>query len=589
MKTITIKAPQEATFLNQIPGFTFSHGILLKGSTGCGATTLALTNDEHFLIASPLKELIKNKVKQHPNVFGIYEGIKFSDFKAYIERVQTIKVMVTYNSVPKAITWFSLLGVDIKDVNLMVDEYHMILTSFDFRQEAMLNVINRFNEFKRTTFVSATPIEPNYAPKELEDLDVTLIEWISSCKIKPIRVKTNKPFNAVGNIIKKHLLNGYTSLKSEGNDVHAKELYIFVNSVTSIKDLIDECGLTNDKVKVICADTPSNKRILETTKISEALDENKPITFVTATCFVGTDFYSDSGLTIIVSSVGKKHTLLDIATDIWQIAGRIRNINNPFKNTLIHIYNTGAIEMTREEWNEEKAKRIEESEIQIESFNLMSLSHKRAWLKRVQLELEEYYTLYNPSTEMLEFNDMKVKAHEYMYSIVNEIYSNGIEIRSAYERSGFDMSNNQVYWEVDGTQVASTTRRRFRDVCEEYRDIEDDEIRINYEREYPILKEVRLHLGVGAFKTFDFKESSLRQALYEASTEVKQAIKSELQRKYKVGDTIALKDAKNYIQSVYDTLKLNKKAKATDLSDFFLIEEKKIRIDGVQTKVIIIK
>ena len=42
----------------------------------------------------------------------------------------------------------------------------------------------------------------------------------------------------------------------------------------------------------------------------------------------------------VISNSRNKNTLLDISTDIYQIAGRIRTPENPFRNKLVHIFNT---------------------------------------------------------------------------------------------------------------------------------------------------------------------------------------------------------------------------------------------------------
>ena len=57
------------------------YGIIDKGVTGCGATTLPLESKENVIVCVPLVQLIKNKVIQYPNkrvdytLQGVYSGI----------------------------------------------------------------------------------------------------------------------------------------------------------------------------------------------------------------------------------------------------------------------------------------------------------------------------------------------------------------------------------------------------------------------------------------------------------------------------------------------------------------------------------
>ena len=113
---------------------TLPDGILNKKECGCGATHLALTNDEDMIVTVPTVELIMNKTKQLSNVFGVYGAVTYDSFKAYLAtRTGAIKIMVTYDSLPKVMNWLSYNLVELDTMSLVVDEYHKLLTAYSYR------------------------------------------------------------------------------------------------------------------------------------------------------------------------------------------------------------------------------------------------------------------------------------------------------------------------------------------------------------------------------------------------------------------------------------------------------------------------
>lgn len=590
MKTNYIYAPANSTYVSEFMT-KLPSGIFNKKETGCGATHLALTNSLNTIVAVPTIELIKNKMAQLNGLFGVYSGVDQYTFNTHVKNQlnnnQAIKLMVTYDSLPKMIKWLeSFKELNPGDFKIVIDEYHLLLSAYSYRDKAIRNLLKLTSElgkeFDNITYLSATPLDAEYTPTELVNVQTTELIWGNVVKVRPCRMKCNKPLNGIKNIIQDHLVNTYTQI-GEGK---AKELYIFLNSVNAIKDIIDDLNLDNSQVKVVCSDTNANKEKLDTIKISSALDVNKPITFITSKAFMGADFYSTSGLIIIVSCNNKKSTMLDIATDITQISGRIRNKDNEFKNMILHIYNTGTSEMTREEWESEMNNRKMNSLIQIQSYNEMSDTVRAAWRLNVEMELEERY-IYVNENDMLAFDEFKMKSQDFNFKIVNEVYTNGLSIREAYANNGFDVKAAQIFVNLEEGTLLNKTSRSFKDIAKKYIDLQNgeynEEIRVkiaNLEREEPLLKQVYVKLGLGAFETHKFNQTSLKEALYAVSDEVNNALASILNGHFKSNVFYKLADIKEFLKEQYETLKLKKTAKATDLEQWFEVSFESKRIDG---------
>jgi hypothetical protein len=553
---------------------------------------LCITNHENYIIAVPAIELIQNKCSQHTNLLGVFGSMDYSQFKQGLDKLPNPKkIMVTYNSLPKVIKWLETTCKPYEDFKLMVDEYHTLLSDYSYRDEAIDGLLEAALHFNHKCFVSATPITANYCPNELLELEQYEIEWTNTTRIKPVRHKTNKPFACVVNIIKNYKAADYQlPVNVEGRIYKSTEAYFFVNSVKAISDIIENANLSPLEVKIICSDTEKNREILGDFQIDKVSDKNKPFTFITSKAFLGSDFYSESGITYVVSNVTKTNTLYDIATDVFQIAGRIRTKTNPFKNYIYHIYNTGASELTKSEFEDLIVQKKDYTETQISGFSKLSDHEKSAFKKRMSLDLEDDYLTYNALTKQLEYNHLKQLNEEFKFSIVYETYANGLSIRDAYLKSGFDVTKSQLYTNEAEDFIAKATSMQFKEILKEYCDIVDcktrhncyiDENRlghlINLE---PSIVDIVKKLGTSKIRTVNYNKKAINQSLYQSSDEVNNAVRIELQKLFKINMIYSSKEVKAQIQSIYNKLKIEKKAKATDLIEYFKIDKKKRNINN---------
>ncbi len=81
-----IKVPSGIQFLNELNNFELPNGVLNKELTGCGATTIALTDKHPTIICSPRNELIRNKASQFPDSFLVTAGVYPEDIKKYLDK-----------------------------------------------------------------------------------------------------------------------------------------------------------------------------------------------------------------------------------------------------------------------------------------------------------------------------------------------------------------------------------------------------------------------------------------------------------------------------------------------------------------------
>lgn len=80
----TIKVPANVNYLNEWVGFELPRGIVNKGITGCGATTLAIEDAHKTIICSPRINLIKNKSRQHKGTLAVYGDVRNVEIEDYL-------------------------------------------------------------------------------------------------------------------------------------------------------------------------------------------------------------------------------------------------------------------------------------------------------------------------------------------------------------------------------------------------------------------------------------------------------------------------------------------------------------------------
>ena len=118
--------------------------IFNKVVTGCGGTTVVLSNSEDYVIAVPTTELIINKTgrtdaglslfkseeRSQPifGLFGKFNSQVASDLKSYLESEGTKKIMCTYDKVPRLLDF-----INPKDYRILIDEYHSLLKAYSYR------------------------------------------------------------------------------------------------------------------------------------------------------------------------------------------------------------------------------------------------------------------------------------------------------------------------------------------------------------------------------------------------------------------------------------------------------------------------
>ncbi|WP_165042605.1 DEAD/DEAH box helicase family protein [Dysgonomonas sp. ZJ709] len=599
-----INAPKGAMYVNEFMR-TLPDGIFNKKNTGCGATSLMIENDQPVIICCPTQQLVNNKVAQYPNdrcgyvLLGVLEGVYESDIKAYIvecEGVQPVKIMVTYNSFGKV---SNALGDKIQDYKIIVDEYQELLDSVMYRDKVILKFLQELQDVQHVTYLSATPIPNEFIPNELIGLKQYEINWgENQVIITPHRIEVDSPFLYISRMIIGHRAGNSFSIKEK----NVKEYFFYVNSVSAINTIIKKVGLTNDDVNIICADNAKNRTTLGDIKIGSIPKEgesNKPFTFCTKTAFCGVDFFSKAGLTVVVSDGKHTSTMLDVSTDIRQIAGRIRNEDNLFKHAILHVYNTGYI-LDIYEFERKLSDKIADAERDIKSFECLKKEEKgyeRSIIEKVDNDSTESFVIYDELNKKMYLNDLKIKYNQWKFETIHAVYANGLTMSEAYAKDGFNIEE-AIKWEQklrDFMDVVNKTPP-FKSLYEEYCVVMENKPEgfaaipqraKDIESINPLVAHAYQFLTIGKVKALRYNVTDIKNEVRNNMPETKEAIKSILKDVFREGSVYTNAEAKAIIKDCYKKLRINAKAKTTDLVEYFDIKKTKVtiedkRMDGVK-------
>lgn len=591
----TIKITSQSGYLN-LPDLPHNC-IFNKGITGCGGTTIALFNDEPYIVAVPTTELIINKTGlycagaatitspdgKEQTVFGLFGIFSYQvkkQLKEYLSGSGVKKILCTYDKVAKLSEY-----LQPSDYRLLVDEYHILLKAYSYRRTAITGVLDSFRDYKSYCFMSATPITPEFKPAVLDGVPDIKADWSDTDTLMVKLDRTNKPYLKAAHYIDAYKTDGFIEI----NGYRSYEAFFFINSVTDIASILEHCNLKDDEVKIVCADNEANRKKLAGYTISNSRSANKPFTFITSKSFEGADYYSESGVCFVVSNSSNSNTLLDISTDIYQIAGRIRTATNPFRNILIHIFNTtGKRDLDLSlSYDEVVAKTYEDLEGAKAIVELVNNDDKAK--RAAEKMLNRDYIMMDEDGKYF-INDMLIKLDLYTYKLEQSIYKNGISIMKNYNINGI-VTTTPEYDRLDGTISTKAKKISFKDAFLRYVELQSSRFTLtNEEADYlvmvqPLIVDAYYKLGADRVRNLKYVKRAVEDALVnlDADKSNENKIAKLLQPRVEIGFN-STSDLQAALAAAYTTVGVERKVKASDIEKYFDAKSCTKRLDGKVTR-----
>ena len=598
MKKEVIKIPANIKYLTERDKFIeefgkpfeLPNGILNKEIPGCGATTVALTDEHKTIICSPRNELLKNKHEQYPDTLLVIGGVDTKEIETYLQTAELPKILVSYDSVYKLIGCIKYKS----DWRVVVDEFQCLLADSSFKSEIELHFLDNSRSFPYVTFLSATPILDKYLEQidHFKDMNYYQLDWEEKDIVRVYRERTKNPINAALEIVRYYQNGNYPSVYVNGERIYSKECVIFLNSVNNIVNIIKQTELKPEEVNIIVGNSEDNDR--QIARIGEGFkrgriplkgETHKKFTFCTSTAYAGCDFYSTNAATFVISDCNRPNTAVDIATELVQIAGRQRLACNPFRQFLTFVYNVNAEEVEQETFNEHLCRKVNVTldEIRVNNNAGEALRAKRIKdFRRIpdNVKYQDSYTMYDEQKGEFVFNRLAYVNEQYCFDVQKFNYQNGVIVKKLLQDSSFDVSENQTY-AVYQEQLKHLIKKepfvdRMQAYCE-YRAKQGLIVNLampTLESKYPELRYYYEALGVDRIKALNYKEKKLLNEIHIMKT--KNKIRHELHGIIHIGDRILTTDIQQTLHDVYDRLGIDKSPKATDLNEFFEIHPVKI-------------
>lgn len=545
MKTIRTDKRYLSEVFNELP-----KGVINKKLADVGGTYLAANCNYDYIIVCPTRDLVDSieaDKNNKYNVFKCYGGTKKDEFDKYCSSNAVKKIAVTYDSLVKLTNWIE----DHPKYRVLVDEYHLLLQNVGFREEAINNLFQIIDNYNYVSYLTATPFDCKYEIKQLRDLDHYEIEWERKIDVFTTRIKSPSPVKAVTKIIMDFLKEELTAPNNEGVNTKVEELYIFMNSVTSIRQICDTLGLEDEDVKICCANRIRNRKLMDRYTISSVTSPNKRINFFTSKCFQGCNLFTNNGLIIVVSDANRESMVTDLTSDLVQIAGRLRDnaeYHNCFRNLLVHIYSTKSDILSDEEFEEVMNEKLREANILISGNSKLSEEESKAMIERMNLT-NDVVTIEN---NRLVYSELKENYFRYWQEL-RKSYKNGISICGAYDKR-FIICKQDYLSEFE-FKLAKKMVVSYQQLIKDYYESFDPE----YELEYPEFKEYKKYLTLSNLKTLGYNKDKALDEIRKKKEIVAKLAKFECGKFYTNAE----------IKSVLGV-------KATTIKEYFDLKETKV-------------
>lgn len=560
-----------ARYLGELERFKdgIPFGIVNKTKTDVGGTYVAANCSSNYIIVCPFKDLVDSIAADKNNryeIFKCYGGVREYQFRKYIKNNTTYKIAVTYDSLPKLIGWLS----STEGWKVLVDEYHLILEDMDFRYDAINGLMEEIQKFRHYSFLSATPIDLDFEIDFLKQLPHYKVQWNGVTKITPIRYKVTQLTKGLARFIQIFLDEGISLPDINGNVSKVEELYIFINSVTSIKQIADTLKLNPDDVKICCADRIRNNKLLGEYQIESVSSPNKKINFFTKKCFQGCSLFTNNGLIIVASDAYRTQTLVDISTTMEQIAGRIRindEYQNIFRNVIVHLFSTNKNVISDEEFEMVMQDKEKEADKLLSGWSKLDKEERQTYIKRMNLDTE----LVSIINGKMVYNNLKKQSFIYKQEL-RKTYKDGISIRDSFMQSEKFELTNQNKWKDFNIKLAKAMTVSYEQLLKDYLDSPSE----SYEQEYPEFPLIKRYLKESEMNTLRWNREKMLKAV-----EDKKQVDKVFLAIYQPG-FISNKDLKSKLKDEFGRLgiKLSPKATLIENCTLYNVEKASRKIDG---------
>ena len=567
----------------------------------------------------------KNKASEDDIILSIQklkDGIRSYCYQKLSEG-KPKKILVTYDSFRHVKEVLTEMGV-FQNYQVVVDEFQSIFIDSRFKSDTELELLKHLEGVQKLCYVSATPMLDKYLDMldEFKDLPYLELDWNTEDPGRIIHPKleikfTGKSLNEEAKKVIENYKKGNFESRLDpetGGFVESHEATLFMNSVRGICQVIRTNNLHIDECNILCARTEQNEKdirkafndvlkketpdLLSHPKVSKDYnvigripkrgEPHKQFTFCTRTVYLGADFYSTNSRTFIFSDANIDCLSVDISMDLEQILGRQRLTENPWKNSANLYVKTTKKNKTRteEEFKEYLDNKIKRSNKLLGAFNEVSTENKHDLAKTYEIAAKcNYYKIdyvavnHHAGSDLVPvFNNLVLVSEMRAFEVQQIDYKDRFSVFSTMKDEGLLCSEDEISDVLKEFNNLGKTRDKLKFL-------------VKYTTETPGVTKQNINsflaqipdkygdyyrlLGPDRIKANGYLEADLRKEWIKLHSEIKieDGMISRIFGSFSKGERYSNKEIKETLKNIYLEFSHSKTAKASDLTDYFVVKD----------------
>jgi hypothetical protein len=308
------------------------NGIINKGVTGIGATTMEIEAPRHSIIIQPLKVTAQSKSLKHKELIFFDSNTPSKQLFKQLEarekddKFPFKKIILVIDNLKKLI---KELGTDFLEYFMLFDEIDFMQGSSTYRS-AIEEGVDIAKKHKNFAFITATYLE--HSDPELASLPITTFKYESP---EPLNLNVYYvSWNETARIKFKTTLNRLYSYLCKELPINNCKFLVAINSVYSIekvaKALVDGGIISSGDISINISQGIADNNELISKYSGKLIEQDKlpcKLNFISSAYFNGYDIIETEPYQLILFSSPIKEGLLLTPHEILQIYGRNRNKN----------------------------------------------------------------------------------------------------------------------------------------------------------------------------------------------------------------------------------------------------------------------
>jgi hypothetical protein len=554
-------------FLTDLPDNTMLNKVL----TGCGGTTVALSNDIPYVICVPFRAMITNKLKwaseNGKDICPVMGGISDNRIGNY----KGNKYMVTYDSLHRLNEF-----INPKDFKILIDESHKLIDSGSFRNDAVDVVLDNYKKYGSYVFMTATPVKDKYQLPELVSIPKAKIKWYD---IDEVYINYTTPLRPLAEevaiIVARHLTG-----------IIPSNAHVFLNSVNSIIDIIESIDpdiAIPQNINIVCANNDRNIEKLEQVLGDDWTIKNvgdvAKVNFYTSTAFEGSDIYDEDGKTYIVTDGLKDYTKNDILTTLPQIIGRIRDTQ--YKNYIDLIFTSSpyyGCGVTEEDYERVVKEQLCKAEQYVELYNNTELPEAR---KNLYKGTEDHKFIKQFDNNVLKVNYSASYNEMHSFEALHTTYyafaqdSKGKIFTTLVNDTNYNYGGVRPAQVTAGDRILLKRKINFSETLKYLiENIEDETLICSVRAMHPEMMDYIKVLGTEKIKALKYRRQAISQEYTKANTLIGNPVKIVRMLNFHINQFITIASIKDRLTHTYKELGITKPATASDIKMWYEVREK---------------